>query len=466
MGAFYGKKTAGVFKRARNSVAIVIFAFLIAIVFIFSAYHHNKNNLYCYIDSHLHTAACCAQENCPGKINPNEFRETLAKYNLRNLGQALIHKGKVVCEKGNCDFLKKCDDISNCEKAYSQMQTQFCSFKDSKGEWRVILIPVICNDNKKRVFAAAASLAPVSGKLNDSIISLLSLAALVFVSAVGFLHIARKVHFRFAEELAVNSNESENYRGEIFDALESKITELEHECNSAKKKAEEKSSFLSNAAHELKTPLNPIIGFADMLVKEKLDSVHSRMVKQIHENAYKELELVEDILEYARLDTGRIKLKLEEVNIKNELEACVCQMKETKARSTINLKVNNDVNKFKVDPKRFRQIILKLLSNAVKFMPGEGQINVFATLARNPGKGEILKVSVRDYGIGIAASDFDKIFQPFGKLDTTETKSFAGIGLGLVTAKRLTELHGGSIELESQPGKGSRFTANFPSPSA
>jgi signal transduction histidine kinase len=350
------------------------------------------------------------------------------------------------------------------------MKNQFCTLEDSTGEWRVILIPAVCKDKQKRVFAAAASLAPLSGKMDESIISILSTSALVFICAMGFLHIANKMHFRFAEELISDKNETEsrneNYSGTLFDAMERRISHLEFELNDAKTEAAAKSLFLSNAAHELKTPLSPIVGFADMLAKERLDSVHLRMVKQIRQNAFRELELVEDILEYARLDSGRIKLEAKEVNIKNELESCISQMKTYHPGAKIFLDVDKDLDKFKIDPNRFRQIILKLLSNAIKFMPVDGETHVSAAIQEDPEREKNLIVSVHDNGIGIAESDFDKIFQPFGKIDSTKAKSFEGIGLGLVTAKRLAELHGGRIDLESQPGKGSKFIVNLPSKEA
>jgi signal transduction histidine kinase len=466
MGAFYGKISPGGIKRLRVMSALFFFAFLIAAIFAFASYHYQKKALYYHADCKLDELACCAMEECKGQISPAKFSKMLSvKYKLRNLGQATITNGRLIHENGNFTFLQKKLNLNECQKACCNMESQFCTYSDSEGEWRVILIPALCNDKKKRIFAAAASLAPINGKLDDSIFSILSISALIFVLSIGFMHIAQKMHFRFAEETISNNpapTEESIYNGAMFDAMESRISELEHERNHAQLEAKAKSAFLSNAAHELKTPLNPIIGFADMLIKENLGGVQLRMARQIHLNASKELELVEDILEYARLDTGRIKLELKDANIKNELETCVSIMKTLKKEASIRLTIDNNVGKFKVDPKRFRQIILKLLSNAVKFMPNECHINIHASIAQDSEKGEILRVSVRDYGIGIAESDFDKIFQPFGKLDTKETKSFEGIGLGLVTAKRLTELHGGSIELESKPGAGSRFTVNFP----
>ena len=223
-----------------------------------------------------------------------------------------------------------------------------------------------------------------------------------------------------------------------------------------------KTEFMNNVTHELRTPLNSVIGFAELLKDEvpgPLNEKQAEFAGDILASGQRLLALVEGILEMSRLDAAGAALEREPVEIGAALEARVAaHRKAAEARGlTMRLDVAADTGSAQLDPRALRLMLDALLDNAVKFNRDGGTVAVSAQCA-----GAALEIVVADTGIGIAQEDLAKLFKPLVQLDAGLARGHGGVGLGLALARRLAELHGGTIEVASEPGKGSTFTLRLP----
>ena len=223
-----------------------------------------------------------------------------------------------------------------------------------------------------------------------------------------------------------------------------------------------KSDFLANMSHELRTPLNAIIGFSEVLVEKMFGEVNDKQLdylKDIHSSGRHLLSLINDILDLSKIEAGRMELDVADFDLRSALENAITLVKERAQRNGISLNLNVDpsLGMVRGDERKFKQILLNLLSNAVKFTPEGGKVGVAARPAANA-----VEFSVSDTGVGIAAADQQLVFEEFKQVGTDYTRKAEGTGLGLALTKRFVELHGGTIRLESGPGKGSTFTFTIP----
>lgn len=226
-----------------------------------------------------------------------------------------------------------------------------------------------------------------------------------------------------------------------------------------------KDQFLSNISHELRTPLNSIIGFTDLLLTQELGPALSDQQRDFLEtvarNGRQLLELINELLDLQRIAAGRMELKPEAVEVAGLL---------TEAAGSVHAQVQKHRHALVVTPPapdlrvhadrgRVRQILLNLLSNAIKFTPDGGRI----TLGAAPVNDDALaRIAVSDTGIGIAVEDQPKLFQEFSQLDASASRKYEGTGLGLALSRRLVEMQGGEIGVESEMGKGSTFWFTLP----
>jgi signal transduction histidine kinase len=221
-----------------------------------------------------------------------------------------------------------------------------------------------------------------------------------------------------------------------------------------------KSDFLATMSHELRTPLNAIIGFSEVLHEQMFGELNERQLAYIDdvlEAGRHLLSLINDVLDLAKIEAGRMELELSEVAVPAVLRSAVSMHSERAGRSGIELNLSTEPDEITVtaDERRLRQIVFNLLSNAVKFTPPDGRIDVFARL--DDGQVEI---AVADTGPGIAAQDLETIFEEFEQ--TSEGMQAEGTGLGLPLSRKLVELHGGRLWAESTPGHGSTFRFTLP----
>lgn len=223
-----------------------------------------------------------------------------------------------------------------------------------------------------------------------------------------------------------------------------------------------KSEFLANMSHELRTPLNAIIGFSEVLLERMFGEMNEKQedyLKDIHSSGLHLLSLINDILDLAKVEAGRMELNLATFHLPAAIDNALTLVRERAMRHGIALAVEIDplLGELNADERKLKQILLNLLSNAVKFTPEGGRITVGARLA-----GNMVEIAVSDTGIGIAAEDQAAVFEEFKQVGTDYTRKAEGTGLGLALTRKLVELHGGGMRLESQPGKGSTFAFTLP----
>lgn len=225
-----------------------------------------------------------------------------------------------------------------------------------------------------------------------------------------------------------------------------------------------KDEFMASMSHELRTPLNAILGLAEALQEEVYGSLTDRQHKSlrtIEQSGKHLLDLITDILDLSKIESGKMELQLAPISLNRLCESSLTFVKQQAQKKKIKLstKISADLETIEVDERRLRQVLINLLNNAVKFTPEGGEIVL--KIAKNSEEG-ILQFTVIDTGIGIAPENIDKLFKPFMQLDSSLSRRYAGTGLGLALVRRIVELHGGSISLESELGKGSRFTVTLP----
>ena len=224
-----------------------------------------------------------------------------------------------------------------------------------------------------------------------------------------------------------------------------------------------KDEFLANMSHELRTPLNSILGLSETLLEQRRGSLNEsqqRSLQTIEASGSHLLNLINDILDLSKVDAGKFDYYPQSLSLNEVCRSSLSFVRDQAAKKSINLQYTNEasVPSIYADPRRLKQILVNLLTNAVKFTPAHGQVTleVHAQVEH-----KLIQISIIDTGIGIAAEDLKRLFTPFVQLDSSLNRQFEGTGLGLALAQKLTDLHGGSLEVESEVGKGSRFTVNL-----
>lgn len=225
-----------------------------------------------------------------------------------------------------------------------------------------------------------------------------------------------------------------------------------------------KSEFLANMSHELRTPLTAILGLSEVLRDEvfgPLNAKQHQKLATIERSGQHLLELINDVLDLAKIEAGKMDLQLEPTDIQGICEASLAFIRQQAHQKQIKLtsQVPPRIGKVLVDERRIRQVLINLLSNAVKFTPEGGEVWIEV---QTDADREVLHFSIVDTGIGISQGDINKLFQPFVQLDSSFTRRYKGTGLGLALVRQVVELHGGSVALESAVGEGSRFTVSIP----
>jgi signal transduction histidine kinase len=223
-----------------------------------------------------------------------------------------------------------------------------------------------------------------------------------------------------------------------------------------------KSEFLANMSHELRTPLNAVIGFSEALLEKMFGEMNEKQedyLKDIHSSGKHLHSLINDILDLSKIEAGRMELELSEFSLPAALQNAMTLVRERAQTHGIELELHVDpkLGEIRADERKFKQIVLNLLSNAVKFTPDGGCVEVDARV-----NGSSAQVSVKDTGVGIAPEDQEAVFEEFRQVGRDYTNKQEGTGLGLTLTRRFVELHGGTIGVESEPGKGSTFTFTLP----
>jgi len=243
--------------------------------------------------------------------------------------------------------------------------------------------------------------------------------------------------------------------------LEETNTELLKERDRAEQADQLKSAFLATMSHELRTPLNSMIGFTGILLQKLAGPLNSEQEKQlsmVQQSARHLLALINDVLDISKIEAGELNIIKEPVDVLTSLQSAISLMKKTAEEKGLELTSDlaPDTGQVIGDRRRLEQIMLNLLSNAIKFTE-TGSITVSSSIQQG-----MVRISIKDTGIGIEKEKMDILFKPFHQIDTGTTRKHEGTGLGLSISKKLVELHGGSISLTSEPGVGSEFVILLP----
>jgi signal transduction histidine kinase len=266
----------------------------------------------------------------------------------------------------------------------------------------------------------------------------------------------------FSGHVDVTNRDELGALAENVNRMNDELRRLYRELETA---SQHKSDFLANMSHELRTPLNAIIGFSQVLREEMVGEVNEKQAEYLEDilsSGNHLLSLINDVLDLSKVEAGQVELELAPFSLRDALERGVAMVRERATRDgvRVTLAANPDVDVVAGDERRIRQVIFNLLTNAVKFTPPGGSVDVRA----KPVNGEV-RVSVADTGRGIAGEDLRRIFEEFQQTEAGIEQG-EGTGLGLALSKRLVELHGGRIWVDSELGRGSTFVFTLPTKGA
>lgn len=273
-----------------------------------------------------------------------------------------------------------------------------------------------------------------------------------------------QVRWLFEHGNLVQGEESSEFwlDGFIMDITDRKI--MEQDMLLAKEKAEQaaaaRAAFLANMSHEIRTPMNAIIGFSDILMDARLTADQYKHLTTINRSAKSLLHLLNDVLDSAKLDKGKLELELRPFSLTDEIDAVVSTLWLQADAKGLKLQVHIDesiASGYLGSPDRIRQVLTNLVGNAIKFT-NEGEVNIGVTLTRD----NVLRFSVQDTGIGMSQEQLERVFDAFAQADASMSRKFGGTGLGTTISKQLIELMGGTISVQSELNNGTSFTFELP----
>jgi signal transduction histidine kinase len=225
-----------------------------------------------------------------------------------------------------------------------------------------------------------------------------------------------------------------------------------------------KSAFLANMSHELRTPLNAIIGFSEMMMREVLgefrNSQYRSYVDDIHASGTHLLQIINDILDLSKAEAGKLTLDEDIFDIRETIRA-VSQLISVRVRDaglTEVIELPPYIPLLRADERKTMQMLLNLITNAIKFSPSGGRIEISCQVDPTHG----LSITVADTGVGIAPEDIDRVLEAFEQVDSSLSRRHQGTGLGLPLVRAMVELHGGTLELKSALGLGTKARITFP----
>ncbi len=297
------------------------------------------------------------------------------------------------------------------------------------------------------------------GRQDDISAELLPLLVTIGNMAAHALHEARLV-----EELRRSNEELAQERASLTRRVEERTAELRIANAELARAARLKDEFLANMSHELRTPLTAVLSMSELLrtnVYGPLNEEQRQALNHIEEGGRHLLDLINDILDLSKIEAGKLELRRGPVDVETVCQVSLRFIKQMAQQKGVKVltEIDDKVEIIEADERRLKQILVNLLNNAVKFTPDGGQVGL--RVAGDEPE-EIVRFTIWDTGIGIAEADMKHLFEPFVQIDSSLSREYEGTGLGLSLAARLTELHEGSISLDSQVGQGTRLTISLP----
>jgi signal transduction histidine kinase len=303
------------------------------------------------------------------------------------------------------------------------------------------------------VVGAFAVDVPAGAFLQENIAEAIEIALAVFVACVVvsfYVSVLQYRHQRADEK--------------VIEALKGRERDMENARNAAEVANRTKSQFLANMSHELRTPLNAIIGFSEIISKDMLamgsPSVYREYAQDINSSGQNLLQIINDILDMSKIDAGKLELREDQFEIGPAVLHCIRMIggRAHEAGVLIANDLPSELPLLHADQVRFKQILLNLMSNAVKFTPRQGSVRLSAQQHEDGS----LSLIIADTGIGMSAEEVAIAMQPFRQIDSDLARKHEGTGLGLPLTKALVELHGGTLTLRSEKGRGTEVMVTLP----
>jgi signal transduction histidine kinase/CheY-like chemotaxis protein len=378
--------------------------------------------------------------------------------------------------RGNAGVVADLTEVRDTLNEHDALWTRFADASpqaqiDLESEINIVLIRLerqikTVYDREEFNLAQATGTA-LDGQRTASLM-LLALAGLVLVLGV-LLVVSMSRTVRALRRQTIERARAEEANRQLAESLELRVIERTAELSDTLKQLEDvsrhKSEFLANMSHELRTPLNAIIGYSEMLQEEAEAAQQAGLasdLQKIGASGMHLLELVNEVLDFAKIESGKMELHLETFNVPQMLidVAAVLQPLAERNESSLAVHCDDNVVLIHADLTKVRQTLINLLGNACKFTR-RGSITLSAARSDQDG-GDWISFSVADTGIGINSQQMSRLFQPFTQADSSTTRKYGGTGLGLVLSRQMCRMMGGDIAVESEEGKGSTFICTLP----
>jgi PAS domain S-box-containing protein len=334
---------------------------------------------------------------------------------------------------------------------------------DAASGWEtqsILCVPLVY---RGRIIGVMQALNKIGREFREEDQQLLEALASTAAIAIENARLYEKVQRELRERMKIEEELREE-RASLAERVAARTAELSAANAELARAVRLKDEFLASVSHELRTPLNAILGLSEALQEQVYGSLNERQLRSLYniENSGRHLlSLINDILDVSKIEAGKLELDIGPVAVSSVCQASVGLIKQLvlKKRLKLSLEFDPALRQIQADGRRLKQVLVNLLSNAVKFTPEGGEIGLRVT---GDAEQEVVHFTVWDTGIGISQDGMARLFQPFVQLDSSLSRQYAGTGLGLALVRRLTELHGGGVSVESHVGEGSQFTVSLP----
>lgn len=341
-------------------------------------------------------------------------------------------------------------------------ERHFVDFDDESGfqAQSILSVPL---QTKGQTIGAIEAINKSTGPFDEGDLRLLILLSGPLASAIENAKLYEKAQEEIAHRTKAESA-LELERALLARRVEERTADLSTANAELARAARMKDEFLASISHELRTPLNAILGISEALQEEVYGSLNDdqfQSLRSIEESGRHLLSLINDILDLSKMEAGKLDLEIRSVSVESVCHASLRLIKQNahKKRLKVHSTIDTSVNTIQADERRVKQILVNLLSNAVKFTLEGGEIGLEVTGDKDKKQ---VNITVWDNGIGIAKDDISRLFRPFVQLDSRLSREYTGTGLGLSLVYKMVELHGGSVSVDSEIGKGTRFTVSLP----